>query len=79
MKLLWDKNIIMNTVHVLDVCRAIWHLCEKEEAVGKIYNIADENHTTQGLLSELISEIFNINHDYWGNTLSSICKVKTFF
>ncbi|KAL1132270.1 hypothetical protein AAG570_010227 [Ranatra chinensis] len=74
MKLLWDKNMVMNTVHVEDLCRAMWHVCQREDTLGHVYNVADDGHTTQGLLSEIISELFNINHDYYGNTLSSICK-----
>lgn len=31
----------MNTVHVNDVCRAIWHLTEHGE-VGSVYNLVDK-------------------------------------
>ena len=34
MKLIWNKNMYVNTVHVEDLCRAITHLL-KEGAPGK--------------------------------------------
>ncbi|XP_058798681.1 UDP-glucose 4-epimerase isoform X2 [Phymastichus coffea] len=75
MKLLWGPDLKMNTVHVRDVVRAMWHVATKPNAVGQIYNLVDNGNSTQGSISSIISEIFNINHDYWGNTLSSIAKM----
>lgn len=74
MKLLWSRDLVMNTVHVHDLVRAIWYLAQKPQAEGQIYNIADDNHTTQGAVTDIISEIFNINHDYYGNILSNFRK-----
>ncbi|XP_033226607.1 uncharacterized protein LOC117179076 isoform X2 [Belonocnema kinseyi] len=74
MKLLWGPELHMNTVHVKDVARAIWHVADKTEAIGQIYNLLDESGSTQGTISAIISEIFNINHDYWGNALSTLAK-----
>lgn len=75
MKLLWGPDLRMNTVHVRDVAQAMWHVATKPETIGHIYNLVDEGNSTQGSISSIISEIFNINHDYWGTTLSSIAKV----
>lgn len=75
MKLLWGPELRMNTVHVRDVARAIWFVATKPETIGQIYNIVDEGNSTQGSISSIVSEIFNINHDYWGTALSSIAKV----
>lgn len=75
MKLLWGKDLKMNTVHVIDLCRAIWHLALRDDTVSQIYNVVDKGDTTQGIVSNLVSEIFNINHDYWGSVSSSLCKV----
>ena len=75
MKLLWSRDLVMNTVHVHDLVRAIWYLVQKPQAEGQIYNVADDNHTTQGTVTDIISEIFNINHDYYGNILSTMRKV----
>ena len=75
MKLLWGPNLKMNTVHVRDLARAMWHVAKKPETIGQIYNVVDEGNSTQGTVSAIVSELFNINHDYWGSTLSSFAKV----
>lgn len=74
MKLLWHKDIKMHTVHVLDMCRAIWHACFYGKS-GEVYHIVDKGDTTQGKISDIVSDIFNINHDYFGTTLSTLAKV----
>ncbi|EEB11293.1 NAD dependent epimerase/dehydratase, putative [Pediculus humanus corporis] len=74
MKLLWTKDLKMNTVHVDDLCRAIWFVLSRDDTRQNIYNVVDEGNSTQGTISSLVSEIFNINHDYWGSTISSIAK-----
>lgn len=73
MKLLWNKDLKLNTVHVRDVSRALWHLTTHGRS-GEIYNIVDRGQTTQGKISELVSDIFNINHDYVGTLLSNLAK-----
>ncbi|XP_011502100.1 PREDICTED: uncharacterized protein LOC105365589 [Ceratosolen solmsi marchali] len=75
MKLLWGPELRMNTVHVRDVARAIWHIATRPETVGQIYNLVDEGNSTQGSISAIVSELFNINHDYWGTALSSLAKM----
>uniref|UniRef100_A0A1B6M4V8 NAD-dependent epimerase/dehydratase domain-containing protein n=1 Tax=Graphocephala atropunctata TaxID=36148 RepID=A0A1B6M4V8_9HEMI len=74
MKLLWSRDLVMNTVHVRDVCRALWFLSQRDDTVGQVYNVVDDSHTTQGSVTEIISDIYNINYDYYGNILSTICK-----
>ncbi|XP_050696938.1 uncharacterized protein LOC126985741 isoform X2 [Eriocheir sinensis] len=73
MKMLWDKNLHINTVNVTDVARAVVWLCQREK-VHQIYNLVDDGNTLQGDVTELVSDIFNINHDYWGNKLSHLAK-----
>ena len=75
MKLLWGPELHMNTVHVRDVVRAIWHVANIPESIGQTYNIVDDGDSTQGSISAIISEIFNINHDYWGTALSTLAKM----
>ncbi|KDR19426.1 uncharacterized protein LOC110829943 [Zootermopsis nevadensis] len=75
MKLLWGKDLKMNTIHVTDLCRAIWHLAIRDDTLSQIYNVVDKGDTTQGMISNLVSEIFNINHDYWGSVSLSLCKL----
>lgn len=74
MKLLWNADLKLNTVHVDDLCKAIWHVCGREDTLSQIYNVVDDGNTTQGLISEIVSNLFQINHDYWGNALSTIVK-----
>ncbi|GBP21577.1 hypothetical protein EVAR_9762_1 [Eumeta japonica] len=74
MKLLWTADLKLNTIHVSDLCRAIWLVGTSPNTIGKIYNIADENDSTQGSLAELISDIFNIKHDYYGTAMSTLAK-----
>jgi len=76
MKLLWGPDLHMNTVHVRDVVRAMWHVANRPETIGQTYNLVDEGDSTQGSISAIVSELFNINHDYWGTTLSTLAKVR---
>lgn len=73
MKLLWTKDLKMNTVHVSDLCRAIWHVCLHGKP-REVYNVVDEGDTTQGKVTEMISNTFSINHAYWGTAASLLAK-----
>ena len=42
MKLLWSKDLHMNTVHVIDVVKAAWHVAELPDPSGTVYNLADK-------------------------------------
>ncbi|XP_065841954.1 dTDP-glucose 4,6-dehydratase-like [Oscarella lobularis] len=75
MKLLWGKELKINTVHVSDVCRAIWHLTQNGPS-GEVYNVVDKANTDQGRISSLVSEIFKINHDFFGTLASSLAKLS---
>ncbi|XP_063995453.1 uncharacterized protein YbjS [Diachasmimorpha longicaudata] len=74
MKLLWGPDLHMNTVHVRDIVRAMWHVANRDDTVDQTYNVVDEADSTQGSISAIVSEIFNINHDYWGTALSTLAK-----
>ncbi len=54
MKLLWTKDLKINTVHVSDVVRALWAVTASKEEGGlrkapwaniEIYNLADKGDT----------------------------------
>lgn len=75
MKLLWTKDLKMNTVHVVDVCRALWHLTTHGDS-GEVYNLVDKSESTQGTISEIVSQIFGIEHDYFGSVLSNMAKLN---
>ncbi|EDV29666.1 uncharacterized protein TRIADDRAFT_20168, partial [Trichoplax adhaerens] len=74
MKLLWGRDLRLNTVHVHDVCRAIWHVCIHGKK-GEVYNLADKGDTTQGFISQCISEIFGIKHDYFNTVMSNLASL----
>lgn len=74
MKLLWNADLKLNTVHVTDLCRAMWFICGRDDTESQIYNVVDDGNTTQGIVTELLSDIFQISHYYYGNTLSNLVK-----
>jgi nucleoside-diphosphate-sugar epimerase len=75
MKLLWGKDLKINTVHVLDVCRAIWHVCSAGNS-REIYNLSDKGDTDQGRISSLVAKIFGIKHDYFGTLTSGMAQLS---
>ncbi|KAH1006004.1 hypothetical protein HUJ04_006890 [Dendroctonus ponderosae] len=77
MKLLWTKDLKLNTVHVEDLCRAILFLSERTDSLGQIYNVVDEGDTTQGVISHHLAEIFKINVEYCGKLVSSCIDIKS--
>lgn len=36
MKLLWNCDLKTNTVHVQDVCRAIWFVSQRTDTIGQV-------------------------------------------
>lgn len=76
MKLLWSRDLVMNTVHVQDVVRSIWYLIQRDDTEGQLYNVVDDGRSTQGHVTDIISAIFNINCDYSGNVLSTLAMVS---
>jgi len=71
MEFLWDKDLKINTVHVSDVVSAIWHLAQNGKP-GSVYNLADENDTTQGNLCPLLESIFGIQTGFLGSLQSKL-------
>ncbi|XP_034115647.2 uncharacterized protein LOC133839061 [Drosophila sulfurigaster albostrigata] len=75
MKLLWNDAMRLNTVHVIDVCAAIWQLAQNPKAAGQVYNIVDDSASTQGSISDLLVDIFEINVEYFGIVMSNLTKL----
>jgi len=65
MEFLWDKDLRINTVHVEDVCNALWFLGQNGK-VGDAYNLADTNDTDQGSVNKLLESMFKIKTDFMG-------------
>jgi len=71
MEFLWDKDLRINTVHVTDVCAALWHLCTNG-TLGEVYNLVDTNDTDQGSVNKLLESIFKIKTDFMGSIKSKM-------
>jgi len=69
-KNLWNAELAMNTVHVHDVCKAIWQ-AGKDFKPGSIYNLADKSNTDQGKINEVLEQLFGIKTGFYGKLLSS--------
>ncbi|EPS39155.1 hypothetical protein H072_7097 [Dactylellina haptotyla CBS 200.50] len=80
MNLLWTENLKVNTVHISDVNRAIWHVAQwyvagKEnwnEAWGTTptFNIVDDGDTSQGSIAEIVEEVFDVKVQFVGKIIS---------
>jgi nucleoside-diphosphate-sugar epimerase len=71
MEFLWDGDLAINTVHVSDVVRALWHLSQNGKP-GEVYNLADSAGTNQGSVNKLLEEMFGIKTDFKGNIASKL-------
>jgi len=71
MEFLWDKELKMHTVHVLDVCSALDFLCNNGKS-GDIFNVVDDNDTDQGTVGKHLESIFKIKTSYMGSIKSKV-------
>lgn len=87
MKWLWTKDLRQNTVHIDDVTRALWavaawHAAGKskwdEKAMGAvpIFNIVDRGSTTQGMMADIIGDIFQIRTGFQGQLISTFARLN---
>lgn len=76
MKLLWNQGMKLNTVHVSDVVNAAIELAFNPKANHQCYNIVDDSESTQGSISNILADIFNIKVEYWGIAVSKLAKVQ---
>ena len=92
MKLLWTKDLKINTVHVADVARALWHVAANKADKGgrsgpvskkEIYNLCDKGDTgffifnlDQGTVNKCIQELFGIETGFQGTVISSFAKLN---
>lgn len=75
MEFLWTKDLRVNTVHVRDVARAIWHVAMNGKK-GAIYNLADKGDTDQEVLAKIIEEIFAIKTGFVGSIKSNLARLN---
>eukprot|EP00158_Paraphelidium_tribonemae_P008252 Partr_v1_DN28528_c1_g1_i2_m73813 putative Epimerase dehydratase family protein len=83
MKLLWTKDLRINTVHVSDVARAYVALAtaavdagKKASVIGKTFNLADKADTDQEAVNEILKEIFGIKTGFQGSIISNLAKLN---
>jgi len=71
MKLLWNSELRINTVHVHDVVRALHHLLTHGES-GALYNLADSGDTDQGKINKHLEALFGIKTKFAGKMLTGV-------
>jgi nucleoside-diphosphate-sugar epimerase len=72
-KNLWSSELAMNTVHVHDVCKAIW-LSGTTLKSGSVYNLVDKSNTDQGSINKVLEDLFGIKTGFYGKILSTGAK-----
>jgi nucleoside-diphosphate-sugar epimerase len=87
MKWLWTKDLRTNTAHIHDVVRALWAIADwyaagrdkwDEKAMGKVptFNVVDKGVTTQGVMADIIGQVFGIETGFQGQLISSFAKLN---
>lgn len=87
LKFLWTKDLRTNTAHIDDVTRALWDVAvwydagkakwdEKEMGKTPIFNIVDKGATTQGIVADIIGEVFGIETGFQGQLLSNLARLN---
>jgi hypothetical protein len=88
MKWLWTKDLRVNTVHVTDVTKALWAVADwyaiKKQAnwdaksMGQVptFNVVDRGQTSQGIMAELIGQIFGIQTGFQGQLVSTFARMN---
>ncbi|GAB1310853.1 hypothetical protein MFIFM68171_01063 [Madurella fahalii] len=87
MKWLWTKDLHTNTVHIHDVVRALWAITGwytagknkwDSKTMGKVptFNIVDKGVTTQGVMADIIGQVFGIATGFQGSLISTFAKLN---
>lgn len=79
MKFLWDAGIKINTVHVSDVCAAMWtvaHTNRERVPSGEVFNLCDRGDTDVGTVNSFLSELFGIKTGFHGTMLSNVARLR---
>lgn len=85
MSLLWSKDLKINTVHVADVCKALWFVIVTKANKGgrdapvsgiEVFNLADKQETDQGVINDRIKELFDIETGFHGTMISQFAKLN---
>jgi len=77
LRLLWGADVHRSTIHVIDLCRAIWTVCVSTKLVsGQVFNVSDGSSCTMGDVAAIVSELFDIKHKFVGKTLSTVAHLS---
>ncbi|KAI9727934.1 MAG: hypothetical protein M1828_005339 [Chrysothrix sp. TS-e1954] len=80
MKWLWDKELAVNTVWVVDAARAILHACEwyvrTRQSGSHIFNIVDSGATNQGTLARLVAAHFDIPTGFQNTMVNTFARMN---
>lgn len=80
MKILWDSTMKINTVHVEDAARGIWHVATAFDNPlvprGTIWNLCDKTDTDQGKVNEILGELFGIRTGFHGPLISNMARLR---
>jgi hypothetical protein len=87
MKWLWTKDLRTNTAHIHDVVRALWsvagwYVAGKDKwdakAMGQVptFNVVDKSVTTQGVMADIIGQVFGIETGFQGQLISTFAKLN---
>lgn len=74
LKFLWTGELMVNTVHVSDLCQAMWLVAQKAPSQA-IYNISDKNFTDQQKINVLLEKVFGIETGYANKITSQLIKM----
>jgi len=70
----WFEETKINTVHVKDVAKGLWHLASNGK-IGEVYNLADKNNTDQKKLNVILEKLFGIKIGHLGTIKSEALKL----
>ncbi|KAI9304299.1 hypothetical protein BJ944DRAFT_181898 [Cunninghamella echinulata] len=80
MNLLWSKDLKINTVHVTDVVKGLWHLAlwykPADHQVAPVFNLVDKQDTDQETINTHLRAIFGIKTGYHGSVISTFAKLN---
>jgi hypothetical protein len=87
MKWLWTKELRTNTVHIDDVTKALWSIVawyekgrpgwdSKTMGTVPVFNVVDKGVTTQGVMAEIIGQVFGIQTGFQGQLISTFARLN---
>lgn len=76
MRLLGGKDLKVYTVHVDDLCQAIDYVLARDDTLSETYNVVDDGCTTQGIIGDLLKEMFDVSVEYLNDFSATMCYVK---